>query len=605
MIKIKYLRKIYLFKKKISIKKFIKTKKKKINNIYLGGYINKKIFNLNYKIKKNIKLNLIKINSYLGKKIINKIFEYIIKKSIKKILINSCLIKYKNINNIYIYKIKYKNKINKKILLKIKKYIYIYIKKKINKNIKIKKKIKNNNFIIINKNNKKKKIFKIKLIKKYLLFYKIKNILNIKSKNKNIQKIYIKIKKKKNIFKKYLKNNKKIKNNDHRIINKQLNFYHINKNTPGIIFWNYKGFILLENIKKLLRKIFYKYNYIEVQSACLINKNMWKNSGHWNYYNNFIFTTKSEKKELCIKPMNCLGHIDIYKQKIQSYKNLPIRIAEFGICHRNEYSGSLCGLMRTRSFTQDDAHIFCSKNQIKKEISKCIDMINKVYKIFKFKNINIFVSTKPIKYLGTKKIWKKSENKLIEVLKEKKIKFKINKGEGAFYGPKIEFILKDASNKEWQCGTIQLDFYLSKKLNINFFDKKNIKKKPIIIHRAILGSLERFIGILLEKNNGWLPTWLTPIQIVIMNISKKHKKYCKKILFTLKKNNIRVISDFENKKINYKIRKHTLQKIPYMIVCGDKEVLSNTISIRKTLNNKFFIMKIKQVIEKFKKKNKY
>ncbi len=597
MIKIKYLSKIYLFKKKISIQKFIKQIKN--NNIYIAGYINKKILNLNYIIKKNTKLNLININSYLGKKIINKIFEYIIIKSFKKILINFNLIKSKIKNKNFFYYLKYKKNISVKILLKIKKKIYIYIKKNINKNIKLKNKITKNNFFEINQKNQ----FNIKLIQKYLNFYKIKNIWNIKSKNKNIQKIHIEIKKKKN--KKYSNNKNYIKINDHRKINKQINFYHINKETPGIIFWNYKGFILLQNIKKLLRKKIYKYNYIEVQSAYLINKNMWKNSGHWNYYNNFIFTTKSEKKKLCIKPMNCLGHIDIYKQKIRSYKNLPIRMSEFGICHRNEYSGSLYGLMRTRSFTQDDAHIFCSEKQIKKEISQCIKITQKIYKIFKLENINVFISTKPKKYLGNKKTWKKSENQLIKVLKKNKINFKIKKGEGAFYGPKIEFILKDSYNREWQCGTIQLDFYLPKKLNVNFINKKNIKKKIIIIHRAILGSLERFIGILLEKNNGWLPTWLTPIQIVVINISEKHKKYCKKILYILKKNHIRSIGDFKNKKINYKIRKHTLQKIPYMVICGDKEVLYNTINVRKTLNNKFLKINIKKLIKKIKKKNKY
>ncbi len=390
---------------------------------------------------------------------------------------------------------------------------------------------------------------------------------------------------------------------DHRIINKQINLYHTNKETPGIIFWHNKGFTLLKNIKKLLRKKNDQYNYIEVQSAYLINKNMWKNSGHWKNYSSFIFSTISEKKKLCIKPMNCLGHIDIYRQKKISYKNLPIRISEFGICHRNEYSGSLYGLMRTRSFTQDDAHIFCTKKQIKKEITKCIELIQEIYNIFKLKDISIFISTKPKKYLGNKKTWKKSENQLINILKEKNINFKIQKGEGAFYGPKIEFVLKDSYNKKWQCGTIQLDFYLSKKLNINFLNKKNIQQKPVIIHRAVLGSLERFIGILIEKHNGWLPTWLSPIQVVIINISEKHKKYCKYILKLLKKNNIRSIADFRNKKINSKIKKHTLQKIPYMIVCGDKEILSKTVNVRKF--NNFSIMKIEKLIKKIKKKNKY
>ncbi len=593
MIKIKYLRKIYLFKKNISLKKIIKKIKKNKKKIYIGGYINKKIIDLNYKIKKNININFISINSYIGKKIIFIIFKYIIKLSLKKILIKFNLIKVKKEKKKYCYIITYNEK------------ICSYKKKKI-KN-KITNIIKNKNFIIkFNKKIFKKiKILKINLFKKYLYFFKIDLVLIKQSPKKKIKIIYFKIKKNNKFLLNYLNKKKNIQNKyDHRIINKQINLYHINKETPGMIFWHENGFLLLENIKKLLRKKNYQYNYIEVQSAYLINKNMWKKSGHWKNYNNFIFSTTSEKKKLCIKPMNCLGHIDIYKQKKISYKNLPIRLSEFGICHRNEYSGSLYGLMRTRSFTQDDAHIFCTKKQIKKEISQCINLIQDIYKIFKFKkNIKIFISTKPKKYSGSIKTWKKTENKLINILKKKKINFKIKKGEGAFYGPKIEFILKDSYNKEWQCGTIQLDFYLPKKLKINYLNKKNKKKKIFIIHRAILGSLERFIGIIIEKNNGWLPIWLTPIQVVVINISTKHELYCLNIIKILKKNHIRYIKDFRNKKINSKIKKHTLQKIPYMIVCGDKEVLNNTINVRKY--NKFYTTNINKLIKKIKKKNKY
>ncbi len=396
--------------------------------------------------------------------------------------------------------------------------------------------------------------------------------------------------------------NKKI---DHRIINKKLDLYHINNNSPGMIFWHYKGLIILKNIKKLLRKKFIKYNYYEVKTSILINRNMWINSGHWKNYNKYIFYTNNKKNIYCIKPMNCLGHIEIYKQKIRSYKNLPIRFAEFGICHRNENSGSLHGLMRTRSFIQDDAHIFCTSKQISKEISKCIDMTLEIYKIFNFKYIYIYISTKPKKYLGNSSIWNKSEKKLINILNKKNIKFKIKKGEGAFYGPKIEFVLKDSLKRKWQCGTIQLDFCLSKKLKINYLNKKNIKKKIIIIHRAILGSLERFIGIIIEETNGWLPLWLTPIQIVVISISKKHKKYSNKILNKLIKNNIRSIGDFRDKNIKFKIREHTLQKIPYIIVCGDKELENNKINIRINKKNKLKKTYIKKFIKKIKKKIKY
>ncbi len=394
------------------------------------------------------------------------------------------------------------------------------------------------------------------------------------------------------------------KNRDHRLINKKLNLYHINDISPGMIFWHQNGFIILQNIKKLIRKKIYKYNYKEVITPTLINKNIWIKSGHWKNYKKFIFSTNFKKNDLCIKPMNCLGHINIYNYKIRSYKKLPIRIFEFGICYRNENSGSLHGLIRTKSFTQDDAHIFCSIYQINKEIYKCINMIYEIYNTFNFKKIYIYISTKPKKYIGNKKIWNIAEKQLKHVLKKKKIKFKVKKYEGAFYGPKIEFILKDFLERKWQCGTIQLDYFLSKKLNIFYIDKNNKKKNPIIIHRAILGSLERFIGILIEQYNGILPIWLCPIKIVVINISIKHIKYSKYILKKLKNKNIHSIGDFENKKINFKIRKYTLQKIPYMIICGDNEILNKNINVRKLKNNKLYNISLKKFIKNIKNKIK-
>ncbi len=396
-----------------------------------------------------------------------------------------------------------------------------------------------------------------------------------------------------------------MKNIDHRLLNKKLNLYHTSNISPGMIFWHSNGFKLLENIKKLIRKKLKKYKYEEVITTFLIDQNIWLKSGHWKNYKKYIFYTKYKNKILCIKPMNCLGHIEIYKQKIKSYKNLPLRISEFGICHRNENSGSLYGLMRTKSFIQDDAHIFCNSKNIEIEISKCINMTYEIYKIFKFKfkHIKIYLSTRPKKYLGKKKIWNIAENKIINILKKKKIKFQIKNKKGAFYGPKIEFILKDFFNRKWQCGTIQLDYFLSKKLNIIYLNKNNKKKYPIIIHRAILGSLERFIGIIIEQYNGKFPIWLAPIKIVVINISIKHLKYSKYILKKLIKNNIDSIGDFKNKKINFKIRKYTLQKIPYMIICGDKEKKLNIISIR-SYNNKIYTTSLKKLIKKIKFKIK-
>ncbi len=395
-----------------------------------------------------------------------------------------------------------------------------------------------------------------------------------------------------------------LNNNDHRIINKYIKIFHIQKNNPGIIYWNKNGLIIVNIIKKLIQEKLKQNKYYEVQTAHLIPKKIWKTSGHWEYYKNYIFYIKKNFK-LCLKPMNCLGHIEIFKNNIKSYKDLPMKISEFGICHRNEPSGSLYGLMRTKSFTQDDAHIFCTLKQIKEEIIKCIILTKKIYKIFKFKHIYVYISTRPDKYLGKKKHWNNITNKLINILNKINIKFKINNKEGAFYGPKIEFIIKDKQNKKWQCGTIQIDFNLSKKLKINYINKNNIKKNPIIIHRAILGSIERFVGILIEKNKGWLPIWLTPIQIVILNISQKNIIYCKKIFKILNKYNfIRSIIDIENKKINFKIRKYTLHRIPYIIICGDQECNLKKINIRNTIKKTNKQKKIKYIIKKIKNKTK-
>ncbi len=393
----------------------------------------------------------------------------------------------------------------------------------------------------------------------------------------------------------------------HNYINKQLDLYHINKHSPGMIFWHKNGLIIFNNLIKLIKKKLIKYHYEEVKSPTLINKNMWVKSGHWKYYKNSMFQVNNtnNNKINCIKPMNCVGHIDIYKQKIRSYKDLPIRYAEFGECHRNESTGSVYGLIRTKAFTQDDAHIFCTSKQIEKEIINCIHMIYEIYHIFNFNKIQVSISTKPIKAIGDNKTWIQAENILINVLKKQNITYILKQKEGAFYGPKIEFILEDTYQRLWQCGTIQLDYYLSQKLNIYYVNKQNIKKYPIIIHRAILGSIERFIGILLEKTKGYLPLWLTPIQIVIINISDKHIIYAKYIFNIFMKNKIRIWSDFRNKLITFKIREYTLRKIPYIIICGDREHKNHNITIRKNngsiknnINIQEFINYIKKKIKK-------
>ncbi|WP_343184121.1 threonine--tRNA ligase [Buchnera aphidicola (Ceratovacuna keduensis)] len=442
----------------------------------------------------------------------------------------------------------------------------------------------------------------IKLCKNFFLTKFSGVYWNGKKNNKVLQRIYgvVFSTKKKMLY--YIKKNIDLNKYDHRKLGVKLNLYHIDKKSPGMIFWHKNGFIIFELLKKFLRKYLYKYNYQEVITPIIMSKDIWKRSGHFKSYKEHIFNTFSENKDYCIKPMNCPGHIKIFNQTIRSYKDLPIRLSEFGICHRNEYSGSLHGLMRTRSFTQDDAHIFCRKSQFEKEINKCIRMIFKIYKVFNFKNIKIHFSTRPKNSIGDDNTWKFSEEILYKILKNNNINFNFKHGDGAFYGPKIEFILEDRLYRNWQCGTIQLDFYIAKRLKVFYINKYNIKKNPIIIHRAILGSIERFIGILLEEYYGNLPLWISPIQIVIISVSKKHKYYVKNISKKLIKNDFRVIYDTNNVTISSKIRKYSTIKIPYILICGDMEMKSSSLTVRdfngKITNRVFVEDFIKQISKK-------
>ncbi|WP_343188296.1 threonine--tRNA ligase [Buchnera aphidicola (Ceratoglyphina bambusae)] len=421
-------------------------------------------------------------------------------------------------------------------------------------------------------------------------------------KNKVLQRIYcISLDSKKTLLNCLKKNVENIEV-DHRKIGSKLNLYHIQKESPGMIFWHKNGLIIFKLLKKFIRKHLEKYDYEEVSTPLIMKKIIWEKSGHLGNYADNIFKTFSENKEYCIKPMNCPGHIQIFKKNIKSYKDLPIRLSEFGICHRNEYSGSLHGLMRIRSFTQDDAHIFCSKYQIENEVNNCIDMIFDIYKIFNFNNVKVQFSTRPKKSIGSDSTWEFSENLLSKILNNKNIKFTIKTGEGAFYGPKIEFILKDSLNRFWQCGTIQLDFYIAKRLKVFYINKHNIKKNPIIIHRAILGSIERFIGILIEEYNGYFPLWLAPIQIVILSITEKNINYVNNLFVKLKSNNFRIIYDIKNIPLNAKIRKYSYMKIPYILICGDREEKNSNFTVRymsgKIVNNVFLKDFVKQTIKK-------
>ncbi|QIQ41176.1 MAG: threonine--tRNA ligase [Buchnera aphidicola (Aphis urticata)] len=397
---------------------------------------------------------------------------------------------------------------------------------------------------------------------------------------------------------KYLSYITEVEKRDHRKINKYLQLYHMQNESPGMIFWHNNGWIIFNELENFVREKLKVYKYKEVKTPLLIDKSIWGKSGHWENYKDAIFTTSSENRKYCIKPMNCPGHVQIFNMGLKSYRDLPIRMAEFGSCHRNESSGSLHGLMRVRNFTQDDAHIFCTPKQIHSEINNCIKMIYDLYSIFNFKKIIVKFSTRPKKRIGDDLIWDKAEKDLSDVLIQNNLEFEYQLGEGAFYGPKIEFILQDSLDRSWQCGTIQLDFYLPVRLNSFYINEYNKKSVPIIIHRAILGSIERFIGILIEECSGKLPTWLSPIQVIIIGIKSTHSIYVNEIVEKLNVLNIRVESDLRNEKISLKIREHTLRKIPYILICGEKEMQSNTVSVRNRNGNHCGVLDINLFIKK-------
>ncbi|QCI24225.1 threonine--tRNA ligase [Buchnera aphidicola (Muscaphis stroyani)] len=419
--------------------------------------------------------------------------------------------------------------------------------------------------------------------------------------NKMLQRIYGTAWGSKKDLEEHLKYLIEIEKRDHRKIGKSLNLYHMQEESPGMIFWHNYGWIIFNELKMFVREKLKEYQYQEVKTPLLLDKSIWKQSGHWDNYKDAIFTTLSEHREYCIKPMNCPAHIQIFNYGLKSYRDLPIRISEFGSCHRNESSGSLHGLMRVRNFTQDDAHIFCTVNQVRSEIKNCIKMVYDLYSIFNFKKILVKFSTRPKNRIGSDEIWDRAEKDLSDLLIENNLLFEYQTGEGAFYGPKIEFVLQDSLNRNWQCGTIQLDFYSPIRLNAFYIDEYNKRKTPVMIHRAILGSIERFIGILIEECSGNLPTWLSPIQVVVISISKKYADYVKNLEKKLSNHNIRVKSDVRNEKIGFKIREHTLHRIPYILVCGEKEINLQKVSVRNRNGYDFGMLNIDCFIKKLKK----
>ncbi len=399
--------------------------------------------------------------------------------------------------------------------------------------------------------------------------------------NAMLQRIYGTAWRNKKELKGYLHRLEEAKKRDHRKLGKHLDLFHTQEEAPGMVFWHDAGWTIYLLIEEYIRKQLRQNGYQEVHTPTVLDKSLWEKSGHWDKFQEMMFTTSSENREYAVKPMNCPAHIQIYNQGLKSYRDLPLRLAEFGSCHRNEPSGTLHGLMRVRNFVQDDAHIFCSETQILSEVSDFIDLLFKVYADFGFKDIEVKLSTRPEQRVGADELWDKAEQSLTDALNQKDLDWELQPGEGAFYGPKIEFSLRDCLNRVWQCGTIQLDFSMPKRLDATYIGEDNSKKVPVMLHRAILGSLERFIGILIEHYAGALPFWFTPIQIGVMNITDKQASYVNEIAEKLKKRGFRVKIDLRNEKIGFKIRELTLQKIPYLLVIGDREVAENTVAVRE------------------------
>ncbi|MBL4909996.1 MAG: threonine--tRNA ligase [Alteromonadaceae bacterium] len=400
------------------------------------------------------------------------------------------------------------------------------------------------------------------------------------SDNKMLQRIYGTAWADKKQLKAYIQRLSEAEKRDHRKIGKTLDLFHWQEEAPGMVFWHNDGWTIYTELEKFIREKLHEYDYDEVKGPLMMDRVLWEKSGHWDKYAENMFTTTSEKREYAIKPMNCPGHVQIFNQGLKSYRDLPLRMAEFGCCHRNEPSGALHGLMRVRGFTQDDAHIFCTEAQVQDEVSSCIKMVYDVYKLFGFEDIIVKLSTRPEKRIGSDDIWDKAEEGLALALRDNNIEFEYLPGEGAFYGPKIEFTLMDCLGRSWQCGTVQLDFALPERLGATYVGEDNERYTPVMIHRAILGSLERFIGILIEEYTGKFPTWLSPTQAVILNITDKQSEYCQKIAKKLKENGFRVKQDLRNEKIGFKIREHTLKRVPYLLVVGDKEMESGEIAVR-------------------------
>lgn len=387
---------------------------------------------------------------------------------------------------------------------------------------------------------------------------------------------------------------------DHRKLGKQLDYFHMQDDAPGMVFWHPRGWSMWQEVEQYMRQMFKDYGYQEVRTPTVMDKSLWEKSGHWQNYHDNMFTTQSENRDYAVKPMNCPGHVQIFNSGLHSYRDLPLRLAEFGSCHRNEPSGSLHGLMRVRGFTQDDAHIFCTEAQIEAEVADFILMLYKAYSDFGFKDVLVKLSTRPEKRVGSDATWDKAETALANALNKNNLAFDLQPGEGAFYGPKIEFTLKDSLGRLWQCGTIQLDFNLPERLGAEYVAEDNSRQRPVMLHRAIVGSMERFIGILIENYAGAMPLWLAPTQVMVLNISESQSDYVRQVVEKLKKNGIRCEYDLRNEKITYKIREHSMQKMPYLLVAGEREMQAGHLAVRTRSGEDLGAMPIDALIERLK-----
>ena len=419
--------------------------------------------------------------------------------------------------------------------------------------------------------------------------------------NEMLQRVYGTAWASKDELQQYLRMLEEAEKRDHRKLGRELDLFHIDEHSPGTVFWHPKGWTLWQEVEQYMRRVYRDNGYQEVKGPQILDKALWEKTGHWDKYRENMFITESEKRDYALKPMNCPGHILIFKQGIKSYRDLPLRYGEFGQCHRNEPTGGLHGIMRVRGFTQDDGHIFCTEDQIQPEVLAFTQLLQRVYKDFGYTDIIYKVATRPEARIGSDEIWDKAEAALIHSLEASGCAYEISPGEGAFYGPKIEYTLKDAIGRQWQCGTIQVDFSMPVRLDAEFVGEDGNRHRPVMLHRAIVGSLERFIGIMIEQHAGALPVWLAPVQVAVLNITDAQADYCREIAAKLHKalpnQSLRVVTDLRNEKITYKIREHALQKLPYILVAGDKEKAAGAVAVRARGNKDLGVMSVDAFVE--------